>query len=213
MHMVSTHSQFPSLLAAQPVTGVVMAGGFSSRMGQDKTQLSLNKAEYADLLGRTARILQEVVGTVCIVGREHPDYPSFSDDEPGLGPVGGIATCLRRTGTACLVLSCDLPFMTTQVVRRLLELRNQSPAETLVTCYKQQETGYSEPLVAVYEAGAFPYFQECANKRLLKINRIVPEDRQQFLLYGMAESLPFFNVNYPADLEAARRILMAGGEG
>lgn len=210
MHMTSPHSQFSSSLAARPITGVVMAGGLSSRMGQDKTQLSLNKAEYTDLLGRTARILQEVVGAVCIVGREHPDYPSFFDDEPGLGPVGGIATCLRRTGTACLVLSCDLPFMTTQVVRRLLELRNQSPAETLVTCYVQQETGYSEPLVAIYETGAFPYFQECANKRLLKINRIVPEERQQFLVYSMEESLPFFNVNYPADLEAARRILLAG---
>lgn len=190
------------------VTGIVLAGGISSRMGQDKAALTLDIAEYADLLGRTAKLLHDLLGEVHIAGRHHPVYPSFADDVPGLGPVGGIATSLRNTGAACFALSCDLPFITMDVLRRLLEFRAARPPEVLMTAYCQEETGYSEPLVAIYEPGALPYFQEAVAGRLLKINRIVPRHLQRHLAYGREESLPFFNVNYPADLEIARRVLL-----
>lgn len=196
----------PSLSSC--VTGIVLAGGLSSRLGQDKASLTLDIAEYADLLGRTAKLLRALLGEVYIAGRHHPDYPSFFDDVPGLGPVGGIATSLRNTGKACFALSCDLPFMDLDVLRRLLDFRAARPPGVLMTAYCQEETGYSEPLIAIYEYGALPYFQEAVDGRLLKITRIVPKELQRHLPYGREASLPFFNVNYPADLEIARRVLL-----
>ncbi len=46
------------------VTGIVLAGGLSSRLGQDKASLTLDIGEYADLLGRTAKLLHELLGEV-----------------------------------------------------------------------------------------------------------------------------------------------------
>ena len=196
-----------SVLAKKPVIGLIMAGGLSSRLGYDKASISLDSRQYSDLLGRTAAILKEVIGEVYIVGREYTGYPNYLDDVPGLGPVGGIATGLRHSGAACFVLSCDLPFMTKEIVEKLLYFRNLQPENILMTAYKQQETGFSEPLVAIYEHAALPYFQTCVERRLLKINRIVPIEQQAHLAYQSHESLPFFNINYPADLEVAKRIL------
>ncbi len=200
------NKQATSALPAR-VVGLVMAGGLSSRMGHDKAAISLDSSAYKDLLSRTASILKDVLGEVYIAGRGRVDFPCFEDDIAGLGPVGGIATGLRIAGAACFALSCDLPFMSKEVVENLLDFRNSQSTDTLMTAYKQEETGFAEPLVAIYEYGSLPYFQACAQNRLLKITRIVPEEQQKHLVYSGSNSLPFFNINYPADLEVARRIL------
>ena len=184
----------------------------SSRMGHDKALIRLHSGENADMLARTTSLLNEYTEEVWVVGRIQPGYVCVPDLAPGCGPVGGIATALaHRDGVACLVLSCDLPFMERGVVKRLVETRNQRPAGINVTLYQQQETGYPESLVAIYEPGARPYFERCAAARLLKTGLVVPPEEQLFIPYSVKDSLPFFNINYPVDLEVARRIMLTLG--
>lgn len=189
------------------IIGIVLAGGLSSRMGYDKALVRLSGGENPDILARTVTLLQDICGRAIVVGRQQEGYACVPDLAPGHGPVGGIATALEHCqGAACLVLSCDLPFMERRVLDNLIAHRNRRPQGTHVTAYQQKDTGNIEALVAIYEPECLPYFQICVNERLLKINRVVPAHLQHYVPYGGDESLPFFNLNYPADVETACRI-------
>ncbi len=195
------------------LVGVVLAGGLSSRMGQDKALLRLPGGQGADLLARTVQLLQNFCGRAIVVGRQQEGYACIPDIAPGHGPVGGIATALEHCqGAACLVLSCDLPFMESPVLERLITMRNRRPSGAHVTAYQQENTGHIEALVAIYEPECLPFFQRCVTDKLLKISKVVPVRHQHFIPYALEDSLPFFNLNYPADLEVARRMMRMLGK-
>ena len=198
-------------LCGADITGVVLAGGLSSRLGHDKAKVRLMHGEEPDFLARAVAVLSSCCARVIVVGRTHPDHASYPDAVPGRGPVGGIATALAVSASACLALSCDLPFMEQRVLERLIACRAVRPHGALATSYRQQDTGHVEALVAIYEKEALPYFQACADAGRLKICLAVPRERQHFLDYTTDESLPFFNINYPADLLAARKIMQMMG--
>jgi molybdopterin-guanine dinucleotide biosynthesis protein A len=182
-------------------------------MGSDKRGVRLFGDSEPDLLTRSAALLEQVTGEVWISVRDGlpltGGYLRLRDEEEGMGPLGGIMTALRAAQDAVLVLSCDLPFMERPVLEKLLAARAQRPAGTLMTTFVQQETGYIEALVAVYEFGALEWFRRAAERGVYKVSRVVPQELQHRVAYSREESLPFFNVNYPADLEMARRVIRA----
>ena len=190
------------------LTGVVLAGGLSSRLGQDKALLRLPDDPDVDLLTRTLSLLKTVCGRAVVIGRERPGATCFPDIAPGNGPVGGIATALERTRSPCLVLSCDLPFMTAPVLEALAAEHERRPSGVLSTAYRQSATGRIEPLVAIYEADALPFFTTCLRENKRKLCFVVPPERQRYLSYSAGEALPFFNINCPFDLEIARGLLL-----
>ena len=193
--------------ALADITGVVLAGGQSSRMGRDKATIALEQGESEDFLSRTAALLAVFCQQVLIAGRAHPDYAYCLDEVPGQGPMGGIATALASSGRACLVLSCDLPFMEPTVLERLVAHRARRFAGALATLYRQKDTGHTESLVAVYEYAALPCFQACLRDNKLQVSRAIPLSLQHFLDYAPEEAQPFFNVNTPEDLLVARKLL------
>ncbi len=97
------------------ITGVVLAGGLSTRLGHDKAVIRLHGEQGPDLLVRTAALLEPLVDEVwiscrpgrCVTG----PYLRIYDEVQGLGPFGGVMTALRAAQGPVLVLSCDLPFM------------------------------------------------------------------------------------------------------
>lgn len=199
---------------ADDLTGVVLAGGAGSRLGRAKADLVLEGPGRAGetLLTRTARLLARRLPRVVVLGREHPEFESWTDDEPGAGPVGAVTTALRRAGTACLVLACDLPFLDEATVDRLLAGWRARPLETLLTTFVSPETGREETLVSIYQPGALRYFEPCLAQRLLKIALVVPPEFRHRVSYPPEEALPFFTINHSADLAAAR-IVAASGRG
>jgi len=91
------------------IEAVILAGGLSSRMGEEKSQLRLGRRT---LLGY-ARLLAAELNLPCRVLRV--------DRLPGLGPLGGIESALRRTkADRVLFLSCDMPFLQPDLVEQLL---------------------------------------------------------------------------------------------
>lgn len=184
----------------QGLTGIVLAGGTSSRLGRDKTALVIGESGQS-MLVRTARLLRQVVPEVIISGRSHEEFPALPDDMPGTGPVGAITTALRHTGTACLVLACDMPFMDERILRILLHAWSHRPEGSLVTALVHPDTGRKENLVAVYEQGALRYLEPSLRANLLKIALVVPEEYYCFVPVPEGASEAFFNINRPADLK------------
>lgn len=187
--------------------GAVLAGGRSTRLGRDKTRLRL-PGDGRDMLARTADLLAACTDEVVVSCRADavpPGLPhrAVPDLEEGLGPFGGVWSLLRAVREPVLVLSCDLPFMDEATLRRLVRARDARPAHALMTTYQQAETGYIEALTAIYEPGCLPFFEAARARGVRQINLVVPEERQARLVYTRRESRPFFNVNFPADLERA----------
>lgn len=187
--------------------GVVLAGGKSVRLGQDKAGIVYSGAS---LLSRAVDLLGRHCPEVFVAGRDPRecgvDAPWFPDMIPGCGPAGGVATALKTLQRPCLVLSCDLSLMDDRTLRRLLRGWEQRPEQTLVTTFRQEDTGFIEALTAVYEVPALPLLERALAVSLYQLNRIFPEHLRHHLPYSRAEAAPFFNVNHPADLSLLRTL-------
>ena len=147
-------SQFivENLLAkAPPLKVLLLTGGKSTRMGQDKAFLKyrgISQLQYMyDLL--------TPVGEVKISCRDKAVYPGFEDSVyledryHGLGPLGGILTAISEDAkSAWLVAAVDLPYVDSEALTYLTENRNPFKA---ATAYKSNFKDFPEPLLTIYE--------------------------------------------------------------
>lgn len=138
--------------------GLVVAGGYSTRFGVSEKPLVEVAGE--PMLARIVRSLAAVVDDVVIDCRadQIPPFqsaleevavePQFAvDDQPDRGPIAGIATGLREVDAAeTIVVSCDRPGVTPQLLDRLRTSRRQRRADAAVPVID----GRVQPLCGVY---------------------------------------------------------------
>ena len=122
--MHSSHIAFPPLNYPD-VTGVLLAGGQSRRMGRDKALIVLDNEP---LFSRTLNLLQRYFPNVLIAGDradlERPGVPAIADTYPG-SALGGLHTGLSSAQTDWIfVAPCDMPYPDGQLVELLLQQRN-----------------------------------------------------------------------------------------
>ncbi|WP_433801127.1 molybdenum cofactor guanylyltransferase [Actinomycetospora sp. CA-084318] len=138
---------------------VVLAGGRSTRMGRDKAALSWGDGT---LLDHVVAVLRSAVsGPVVVVGAagfprsvDASDVLSVTDDEPGRGPLQGIATGLTAAGAAgretAFLCSVDLPALHPAYVHAVLAAL--SDAEVALPVLH----GHRQPLAAAYRTALGP---------------------------------------------------------
>ncbi|MGH9354015.1 MAG: molybdenum cofactor guanylyltransferase [Terriglobia bacterium] len=135
------------------LTGFVLAGGLSQRMGQPKQNLLLGGEP---MLSRQIHLLRSLCGSVGVVGGSPPqngeDYFFCDDEWPGRGPLGGIYSGLARTRTEYnLFVGCDMPFLTPLFLRYLSERALAASADVTAP----ESNGLRvQPLCAVYRRRA-----------------------------------------------------------
>ncbi len=160
------------------LNGLVLAGGRSRRMGEDKALLQKGGES---LLTRTMSLLQPFCDR-CFVSvqsfhesGERANYEQIPDAFGGHGPVDGIASAQKHDAHAAwLVVACDLPMLDRGTIRHLLEHRSITHE---VTAYVSSNDGLPEPLCAVYEPGSAAQIAKllqqdmrCARKVVLRLN-------------------------------------------
>ncbi|MFP5239023.1 MAG: molybdenum cofactor guanylyltransferase [Acidobacteriota bacterium] len=184
-----------------PGVAVVLAGGKSRRLGRDKAAVVV---DGQPMLARMVRLAGNFCPAVAVSGRDPAPLvqgvPWFLDAQTGLGPLGGIVTALERYGTACLVLSCDLPLLDSATLEILLAAWRSRPKHAVMTTFQQIETGFIEALVAIYEPQAAPLLRRASEEGCRKLSRAIPAALRHVVMYSTADARPFFNVNTPADL-------------
>ena len=137
--------------AAVPV--FILAGGKSSRFGSDKARALVNGKPLIGVLAERLRSHAASITVVADVAGKYADLnlETIGDDEPGLGPIGGLKTALRvlnesvAGGDWFLVLSCDLVGFDPQWLESLLAART-SVARAIA--FKGERW---EPLIALYQ--------------------------------------------------------------
>jgi molybdopterin-guanine dinucleotide biosynthesis protein A len=131
------------------VTGLVLCGGRSQRMGRDKALLDL---QGETMLARTVASVQPLVDECLLACGAESRYadlglPLVLDDSEGKGPLAGLAAGLAAArGDWIVVLACDMPHVTERVLRKLLE---HARAGGLDVCHLDSPRG-PEPLCGVY---------------------------------------------------------------
>jgi molybdenum cofactor guanylyltransferase len=191
----------------QPLTGFVLAGGKSTRMGRDKAALSLDGRTLLETALSAARA---VAGEVFILGPAelYGNYGlTIADIFPGCGPLGGIHAALSNTRTQFnLVIAVDTPFLSTGLLQYIVERALASSA--LVTA--PEIDSYPQPLCAVYSQRFLPIAERALRQGDYKITPLFPRDATLLItqaeLAGFAFTAEMFeNLNTPEDLQRARR--------
>lgn len=176
--------------------GFVLAGGRSSRMGEDKALLPFRGSP---LLCYVTEAVRSAAGSVTVVGpRERYaslGYTVVEDEIPGLGPLGGIFTALRMsTADFNLVVACDMPGVTGPFLRELLEAAESRDAACLVPVPAE---GRKYPVCAVYHRRVLPIVEDAIRSKQLKIQDLF--SRLEAVDWVVADSRSLANVNSRED--------------
>lgn len=198
-----------------PASGIVLAGGRSSRLGQDKALLPLpgGRSLIAHVVARLAPLVSEVV-VVATDGERLGPLPArlVPDVFPDGGALGGIYAGLAAAREEhSLVVACDMPLLNLPLLRHLLAL----PRDFDVLLPRLAD-GQVEPLHAVYSKACLePIRRQLAAGRH-RIISFLGDVRVRYVEEAELRRLDpelrsFFNVNTPADLAALSRLLQEAG--
>lgn len=136
-------------------TALILAGGESRRMGQDKAALLLNGQT---LLQRVIAVVEPLFSEVIVSTRRvraDCGYGQICDDPAHSGPLAGLSAGLAVTKTRWVfVIACDMPFITPELITQLASLRENFDAVVPVV------QGYPQPLAAFYATRILGQLQE-----------------------------------------------------
>jgi molybdopterin-guanine dinucleotide biosynthesis protein A len=174
------------------LTGFILAGGKSARMGRDKALLDWHGRT---LLDHMAHLMSRVADKVHVVGRD-----PLPDRVPGLGPLSGIATALETSSTETnLVVAVDLPLLTEKFLQYLTS-EDEHASGHLTAC----KIGSHFPLCLVIRRRVLPEVQRRLAARDLSIHALIENvpsrliSEQELLNAGFNASL-FRNINTEKD--------------
>lgn len=184
------------------VTGFILAGGASSRMGSNKALLEI---AGAPIITRIYRILANLFHEVIIVTNSPSDYDflpcrKVPDIYSDYGSIAGLHSAVTHSSTAhSFVTACDLPFLNPAVIRHLCSIRNEGYDAVVPLT----ESGL-EPLHAVYSSVCKEIFANAIEQNERKIIDILGRMNirqvtcDELMNVGWLNS-SFLNVNTPED--------------
>jgi molybdopterin-guanine dinucleotide biosynthesis protein A len=199
-------------------SAIVLSGGLSTRFGQDKGLLKLgDKPLIRYVLNAVEKLVEERIVVVSskqqleVYERACGDLATILTDRgKEHSPLAGTLTGLQEAqGEYSLILPCDTPFVSRNVISLLLEL---APGRN--ACVPRWPNGYVEPLQAVYRTQcALKSCETALQEKQLDVKAML--DRLQCIRYVSTlvlqqldpELITFFNINTPQDLKRAEQIL------
>ncbi len=175
------------------VAGIVLAGGLSSRMGEDKAQLKL---ENQTLLSRNVSLLSSLPLSKVFVSGLYDGFQCIEDINPTLGPLGGIHACVEtliKEYDALLIIPVDMPLLDVSACMNLLQQYENYPQGLF---YEQAIFPILLPLTEqlhnyLSEALASPHNKQRSLYRLLKTLKL------QAIQYHASVHFSFQNSNTP----------------
>jgi len=188
------------------VTGAILAGGRSRRMGRDKATLPFKNRP---LITHVYGILKTVLSDVVVISKHHTaiegiESPIMKDILPAEGSLVGIASALLHARTDYVfVFGCDMPFLRKEAITRMVDLVQ---GEHIII--PRTPAGY-EPLHAIYNRSCLSHMLRAIEEGKIGISKLFPyfkvkivEEPELFLNSGVSI---FTNINTEEDLDRAER--------
>ena len=189
------------MAAKRNITGIILAGGKSSRMGRDKGVLPI---KGKTMVQHVTRALSPLVDDIIIIANNNNyndlGYPVYSDMVESRGPLSGIYTGLHHSATnKNIVVSCDVPGISAELLKYLLN--NSTGYDVTIPVHNDK----TEPLIGVYTKNCTGVIKHCLEMDELRVNELV-----NFLNHNKVDinkDLPFYNerlfvnINTPNELK------------
>ena len=189
------------------MTGIIMAGGSSRRIGKNKALLPWGTSTLIETI-------VSIVSTVCddVIVVSNIPLPMLAESVrvipdiiPGKGPLGGIYTGLQYAKYDCaFVTACDMPYLVPDAISYLFD---ESPGWDSVM---PSSDGYFEPLFACYSNSCLPVIESMLAINQLRVDEMLPKircrliEQHNFRVFDPELNL-FKNLNTLDDYEAALR--------
>ena len=191
-------------MTATRVTGVVLAGGLSTRYGG--LPKGLERVRGVRIIDRVRAALEPVVDDLLLIANDDrasewlPDVPRAGDVLRDVGSVAGIHAALVHAGTPVVVVAWDMPFVPPELLRTLRDAGQDSDAavpesdsrrglEPLCAYYSPACTGAIERRIAAGDRRVIAFYDD------VRVARVPAEVVSQF----GDPALLFMNVNTPEE--------------
>ncbi len=193
------------LNANSKLSGVVLAGGKSKRMGSDKGLIKWhNNIPHRYYLANLLKKYCHEVFISCRIDQAEQifkdGFEPLPDSADATGQYGAILSAFERfPNRAWIVVACDIPLVQESTLRRLI--KNREP-KSLVTAYKSEE-GLPEPLIAIWEPKSKQMLEDMLQKGISCPRKALIKNVDKVKLISPRSSNELINANTP---EVAKRI-------
>ena len=182
------------------IAAIILAGGLSSRMGEDKGLIDLNGIP---MIGHVINTLKEITDNIMIISNNDAykqfGYPVYSDIISNKGPIGGIYTGLIKSSSETnIVISCDSPFVTASFLNILLTKSNGH--EVTISSYNDR----IHPTIGIYKPSIVSTIKQQIDSNEFKLMRIIKKVQHQIIPFSSSDKaidpIIFSNINTKQDL-------------
>jgi molybdopterin-guanine dinucleotide biosynthesis protein A len=197
----------------QDITGIILAGGKSSRMGQNKSLLQINGVT---LIERTVNLMKELFPILLLSTNSLSEYAFLNlemvtDVVTKVGPLAGIYSALIASKTEKnFIISCDMPLMTGDMVEYIINYKPDAPIKVA------KADGFVQQLCGLYSRSVLPDIEKVIVKRREEESRADIQQKRGCPVLELVRSLDsvimdaemeypdykkntFFNLNKPED--------------
>jgi len=185
------------------VTGFVLAGGLSSRMGENKSlMLFRGKPLVMYAIESLSPLVERVIVSSNLPVYDFTGCNVWPDELPVQAPINGLYSCLKRSKTDWnFILTCDMPFAGSSLFTYLLE-QAHGEEDAVIPVHGQ---GLEEPLCGLYNRSTLNVLEHQIQIEQYSIRKLLRSIRCQFVNIGPGQefynSKMFSNLNSPADLD------------
>lgn len=205
----------------QDLTGVILSGGKSSRMGENKSFLKIGNSTVIETL---SNMMKSIFKEVIIITNEPDIYSflkltAFQDLYKNAGPLAGIHSGLIHSRTERnFIISCDIPLINADYIESLIEYPSHS--EIVVA----RDDGFVQQLCGIYNRSLIPKIEKLLNesenpenrnsiqiKRKCKVHSLIDSANAEIIenpdkLKGYRNNI-YLNLNRPEDYTALLEII------
>jgi len=176
------------------ITGVVLAGGESSRMGEDKSLMQFKEqALIAFSINALNPFCKEVLISSDKEKHQRFKLKTISDEYQKIGPIAGIHSALKNSETDyIIILPCDSPMVKSEFVKYLI---SQIKRDTRAIVPKYQD--YQEPLFAIYHKNILSEIEEQIQKQDYRLTNLLKKVGADVI--QVKDRSCFVNINTPED--------------
>lgn len=179
------------------LSGVVLCGGQSSRMGTDKSKLLLNGKSLEDLASsKLEPFCDKVYFSINSTQNDLSYKNSLLDLYENQGPLAGIISSFYYLEAPLLVLAVDMPLVTKNTIENLIKQRDKTKH---VTAFFDEEKQLWQGTLAIWEHSCYSFLQTYFDKGGRSIQQFLHQINANKV--GVVNHLDFGNVNTQKDFE------------
>ncbi len=174
----------------------ILAGGKSSRMGEDKGLMSLFGKPMIQYVLEEVKKLDVAISIISNNSAYKKfNFPVYKDIIKDVGPLGGIHSALSRSEKPKIViLSCDTPYVTIELIEKLLN--HSDEAKIIIPAFEEQ----LHPLIGIYHQEALSHIEAEINNSTFKIIEAIKKYDNLVIDANNFDKIVFKNLNSKADV-------------